>query len=59
MHIHELDIVIAYVQTDLEERVYMEQPELFLRKGEEDKVITYKGKLRKSLYDLKQTGRDW
>jgi len=55
MHIHQMDVVTAYVQGDLTERIYMEQPELFAKKGEESKVC----KLKKPLYGLKQAGRAW
>jgi len=50
-----MDVITAYIQGDLAERVYMEQPKLFVRKGEESKVC----KLKKLLYGLKQAGRAW
>ena len=39
----------------LEEEIYMEQPEGFIAKGEEDKVC----RLMHSLYRLKQAGQVW
>ena len=39
----------------LEEEIYMEQPEGFIEKGEENKVC----KLVRSLYGLKQAGQVW
>lgn len=45
----------AFLHGVLKERVYMEQPEGYVKKGEEDKVCL----LRKSLYGLKQSPREW
>lgn len=50
-----VDVVSAYLNGELESDVYMKQPEMFIVKGQEDKVC----KLRKSLYGLKQAGRQW
>jgi len=55
MHVHQMDVITAYVQGDLTEKVYMEQPDLFVKKGEESKVC----KLKRPLYGLKQAGRAW
>ena len=46
------DVKLAYLHRVLEEETYMEQPEGFIAKGEEDKVC----KLEHSLYRLKQAG---
>lgn len=54
MYIHQMDVVTAYVQGDLSNEIYMEQPEMFI-KYEESKVC----KLQKLLYGLKQSGRKW
>ncbi|CAK9829680.1 Copia protein [Anthophora retusa] len=53
MHIHQMDVISAYVQGELHDEIYMEQPEMF-SKGE-NKVC----KLLKPLYGLKQSGREW
>ena len=50
-----MDVKLAYLHGVLEEEIYMEQPEGFVAKGEEDKVC----KLVHSLYGLKQAGRVW
>ncbi|CAK9816458.1 Retrovirus-related Pol polyprotein from transposon TNT 1-94 [Anthophora quadrimaculata] len=55
MHVHHMDVVSAYVQGDLNDEIYMEQPEAFEKRGEEDMVC----KLIKPLYGLKQSGREW
>lgn len=55
MFVHHMDVVSAYTQAELSDEIYMEQPTLFVRKGQEDKVC----KLQKSLYGLKQAGREW
>ena len=48
--IEAMDVKLAYLHEGLEEEIYMEQPEGFVAKGEEDKVC----KLIHSLYRLKQ-----
>ena len=50
-----MDVKLACLHRVLEEEIYMEQPEGFVAKGEEDKVC----KLVRSLYGLKQAGRVW
>ena len=53
--IEAMDVKLAYLHGVLEEEIYMEQPEGFVAKGEENKVC----KLVRSLYGLKQAGRVW
>jgi hypothetical protein len=47
--IYQMDVKIAFLNGELEEEIYMTQPDKFVVKGQEDKVC----KLQKSLYDLK------
>ena len=51
---HELEHWDAFTQATLEEDIYMFQPELF-----EDKPDKQVCKLRKSLYGLKQSAKNW
>ena len=48
--VHQMDVKIAFLNVDLDEEVYMDQPEGFVLPGNENKVY----KLVKSLYSLKQ-----
>ena len=51
----QLDIKTAFLYGDLEEEIYLEQPEGFVAAGQEEKVC----KLRKCIYGLKQASRVW
>ena len=53
--LHQMDVKSAYLNGDLEEEIYMDQPEGFVVEGKEDWVC----RLKKSLYGLKQAGRTW
>ncbi|MCO5610037.1 hypothetical protein L7F22_064272 [Adiantum nelumboides] len=53
--VHQSDIVIAFLNGDIFEEVYVTQPRGFVKKGQEDKVC----KCHKALYGLKQSPRAW
>ncbi|KAJ3485148.1 hypothetical protein NLI96_g5163 [Meripilus lineatus] len=55
--IHQVDVVGAYLQGDLDEEIYMEVPEGVEEEGK--KNGTWWWKLLKALYGLKQAGRQW
>jgi len=55
MHIHQMDVVTAFLNGILEEEVYIKQPDGFMVSGQEGKVC----RLHKALYGLKQSPRCW
>ena len=50
-----MDVKTTFLNEDLEEEIYMDQPEGFVEPRQESNVC----KLTKSLYDLKQTPKKW
>ncbi|KAK1422305.1 hypothetical protein QVD17_25324 [Tagetes erecta] len=55
LEVHQMDVKTAFLNGDLEEEIYMEQPEGFSAPGQEGKVC----RLVKSLYGLKQAPKQW
>ena len=55
LKLHQMDITTAFLNGDLEETIYMNQPEGFVAEGQEHLVC----RLKKSLYGLKQSPRCW
>ena len=53
--VHHIDIKSAYLNGDLDEEIYMDQPKGFTVKGKEHQVCL----LKKAIYGLKQAGRQW
>ena len=55
MKMHQMDVTTAFLNGELQEEVYMKQPEGFVSEGQEDLVC----KLKQSIYGLKQSPRCW
>lgn len=53
--VFQLDVKSAFLNGYLQEEIYVEQPEGYVKEGEEDKVYL----LKKALYGLKQAPRAW
>jgi hypothetical protein len=54
-HMHSVNVKTAFLYGELDEELYMEQPEGFKVKGQEHKVFH----LNKALYGLKQAALQW
>ena len=55
LEVHQMDVKTAFLNGDLNEEIYIEQPEGFSAPGQEMKVC----RLVKSLYGLKQAPKQW
>jgi hypothetical protein len=53
--VHHMDVKLVFLNSDLQEQVYVEQPSGFIIAGKEHKVL----KLKKELYWLHQAPRAW
>jgi hypothetical protein len=52
-----MDVDTAYLQSDLEEKIYTKQPPGYEQHGPNAEELVFR--LHKSLYGLKQSGRNW
>ena len=55
LKLHQVDVTTAFLNGELEEEVFMRQPEGFVTPGKEQFVC----RLKKSIYGLKQSPRCW
>jgi hypothetical protein len=55
LELEQLDVKIAFLHGELEEEIYVDQPEGFIVTGKDDLVC----KLKRLLYGLKQSPRQW
>ena len=55
LEIHQMDVKTAFLKPFLKEDIYMDQPKGFEQLGREK----LKCKLRKTIYGLRQSGREW
>lgn len=55
LKLHQMDLSTAFLNGELEEEVFMRQPEGFIQKGQEHLVC----KLKRSIYGLRQSPRCW
>lgn len=55
LEIHHIDIKTAYLHADLNEPVFMKQPEGYIKPGEENLVC----RLSKAIYGLRSSAKEW
>ena len=55
--VHQMDAKTAYLHADIDCEIYVEQPKGYVQT--DSKGVEYVLKLNKSLYGLKQSGRNW
>ncbi|RDY07028.1 hypothetical protein CR513_08904, partial [Mucuna pruriens] len=54
-NVFQLDVKSVFLHGELKEDIYVQQPNVFVKRDEEDKVY----RLKKALYGLKQASRAW
>ena len=54
---HQFDVKTAFPHSPIEEEVYLEQPQEFVKRGSDGEKLV--GRLNKSIYVLKQAFNNW
>ena len=57
LSVHQMDVKAAFLHAPIEHEIFIEQPEGFQELSENGVKLVYR--LKKSLYGLKQSGRNW
>jgi hypothetical protein len=55
--VHQMDVKTAYLHAPIDQEIYIDQPQGFEEVAENGSKLVYR--LKKSLYGLKQSGRNW
>ena len=55
LELHQMDVKTTFLNGELNEEIYMEQPVDFIIQGQERRVC----RLNRSIYGLKQSSRQW
>ena len=55
LELYQMDVKTAFLNGELDEEIYMDQPIGFMTKVQEHKVC----KIKRSIYGLKQSSRQW
>ena len=56
-YINQMDVKSAYLNADIDAEIYLDQPEGYCKQSDNGSKLVWK--LKKSLYGLKQSGRNW
>ncbi len=57
LHLNQMDVKSTYLHSPIEEEIYLEQPEGFVKRGENEQTLACK--LNKSIYGLRQAAKNW
>ena len=57
LELRQMDVKSAYLHSEIEEEIYLEQPQGFVKQGKNGQPLACK--LNKSIYGLKQAAKNW
>ena len=57
LKVHQMDVKSAYLNAPIDKEIFVEQPQGYAINGKNNETLVWK--LKKSLYGLKQSGRNW